>query len=155
MTYPAPARKDEEEEEKPGDSFEGNLVHGHREGKGRYTWSNKCYYAGEYKNHMRHGHGTLTMPDKSKYEGQYSHQGSHKPTLTNLLDTCMLALSATLHPYLHAIGDWSENKMHGEGFYTYANGDMYTGSFQQGLKHGKGSYYFKVALSTCLFIVQI
>lgn len=36
--------------------------------------------------------------------------------------------------------------MHGEGFYTYANGDMYTGSFQQGIKHGKGSYYFKVYL---------
>lgn len=42
------------------------------------------------------------------------------------------------------IGNWSENKMHGEGFYTYANGDVYNGSFQHGVKHGHGSYYFKV-----------
>ena len=54
-----------------------------------------------------------------------------------------------------AIGDWSDNKMHGEGFYTYANGDMYTGSFQHGIKHGKGSYYFKVMSSTsCLATLQ-
>ena len=45
------------------------------------------------------------------------------------------------------VGDWSENKMHGQGFYTYASGDMYTGCFQQGVKHGQGSYYFKVTSS--------
>ena len=67
----------------------------------------------------------------------------------------MLALLAAFHPYLHAIGGWSENKMHGEGLYTYANGDMYTGSFQQGIKHGKGSYYFKVLSNmSWVFIVQ-
>ena len=103
---------------------------------------------------MRHGNGILTMPDKSRYEGWYGHQGIQKPTSTKLLNICMLALLATLHPYLHATGGWSENKMHGEGFYTYANGDMYTGIFQQGTKHGTGSYYFKVALTTSLFLVQ-
>ena len=76
LTYPAPAKKEEEEEEKPGDRFEGSLVHGQRQGKGKYTWSNGCYYTGEYDNHMRHGHGTLIMPDKSKYEGWYCHQCS-------------------------------------------------------------------------------
>ena len=35
--------------------------------------------------------------------------------------------------------------MHGQGLYTYANGDMYTGAFEHGAKHGQGSYYFKVS----------
>ncbi len=36
--------------------------------------------------------------------------------------------------------------MHGQGLYTYVNGDMYTGAFEHGSKHGQGSYYFKVNL---------
>ncbi|KAL3140637.1 hypothetical protein ABBQ32_005204 [Trebouxia sp. C0010 RCD-2024] len=77
LTYPAPAKKDEEEEAKPGDKFEGNLIHGQREGKGKYTWSNGCYYDGDYKNHMRHGNGTLTLPDKGRYEGDWSENKMH------------------------------------------------------------------------------
>lgn len=47
-------------------------------------------------------------------------------------------------------GEWCENKIHGQGFYTYANGDMYTGTFEHGLKNGHGSYYFKVSPVHCL-----
>ena len=35
--------------------------------------------------------------------------------------------------------------MHGDGFYVYDNGDMYTGNFEHGAKHGEGSYYFKAS----------
>ena len=83
LTYPAPTKKDEEEEDKPGDKFEGNLNHGQREGKGKYTWSNGCYYDGEYKNHMRHGNGTLTLPDKGRYEGWCGVQQSFSPSSPN------------------------------------------------------------------------
>lgn len=44
-----------------------------------------------------------------------------------------------------AVGEWSENKMHGQGTYVYASGDIYTGSFVEGNKQGSGSYYFKVS----------
>ena len=144
LTYPAPTKKDEEEEDKPGDKFEGNLNHGQREGKGKYTWSNGCFYDGEYKNHMRHGNGTLTLPDKGRYEGWCGVQQSFKPILTKLLMHTSVPCWLRFIGHCMPIGDWSENKMHGQGFYTYANGDMYTGSFQQGVKHGQGSYYFKV-----------
>ena len=43
-----------------------------------------------------------------------------------------------------AAGEWCENKMHGQGMYTYANSDMYTGAFEHGVKNGEGSYYFEV-----------
>ena len=45
--------------------------------------------------------------------------------------------------------------MHGEGSYTYANGDMYTGSFQQGVKHGSGSYYFKVGSNSMSWVASL
>lgn len=145
LTYPAPAKKEEEEEEKPGDRFEGCIAHGQREGKGKYTWSNGCYYDGDYKNHMRHGHGVLTFPDKGRYEGWSCNQPltiaqpHQAPESTSVAANCFLSCAVLLD-----IGGWSENKMHGEGLYVYANGDMYTGAFQQGIKHGHGSYFFKV-----------
>lgn len=51
----------------------------------------------------------------------------------------MLSIYASL-----ALGDWSDNKMHGQGVYAYASGDIYTGAFENGVKQGSGSYYFKV-----------
>lgn len=40
-------------------------------------------------------------------------------------------------------GEWVENKMHGEGTYTYKKAnDIYSGAWQDGLKHGEGTYEF-------------
>ena len=38
--------------------------------------------------------------------------------------------------------------MTGEGTYTYASGDVYSGAFVDGKKHGQGSYLFKASQST-------
>ena len=37
--------------------------------------------------------------------------------------------------------------MEGEGSYVYSNGDMYSGSWLAGKKHGKGTYITKVTSS--------
>ena len=197
LSYPAPAKKEDDEEEKPGDRFEGSLAHGQREGKGKYVWSSGCYYEGSYKDHMRHGQGVLTFPDKGRYEGQFSqvvpsllavsngataqrHQTLTLATPTaghlDMLASKLMLLSLS-YPHaeglvqalvksrpLHldmlltlykvmAAGDWSENKMHGQGFYIYANGDMYTGTFDHGIKNGQGSYYFKVRPAMITFCI--
>ena len=68
MKYvPPPAGEDEEE--KPADTFEGSMVAGKREGKGKYTCSNGAVYDGSYADNKKHGKGKLSMPDKSVYEG--------------------------------------------------------------------------------------
>ena len=36
------------------------------------------------------------------------------------------------------------DKKTGEGVYKYASGDVYKGSWSNDLKHGQGSYFFKV-----------
>lgn len=40
-------------------------------------------------------------------------------------------------------GEWVDNKMHGEGTYTYKkSGDIYSGSWKDGIKSGDGRYEY-------------
>jgi len=47
------------------------------------------------------------------------------------------------------LGEWKNNKRHGKGVFTFANGDVYTGKFAEGLedddnatlKYGTGDLY--------------
>lgn len=38
-----------------------------------------------------------------------------------------------------------QNERHGNGKATYGNGDVYTGEFKNGVRHGDGKYMFKNA----------
>jgi len=37
-------------------------------------------------------------------------------------------------------GDWKDNKRHGKGTITWADGSKYVGEWKNGWKHGKGTY---------------
>lgn len=39
-------------------------------------------------------------------------------------------------------GEWMDDVRHGQGKYTYINGDTYEGEWSNNLRHGKGSYTF-------------
>ena len=39
---------------------------------------------------------------------------------------------------------WINDLMQGPGKYTYANGDVFTGTFKEGKPHGVGEYRFSV-----------
>ena len=39
-------------------------------------------------------------------------------------------------------GHWKDDQMHGEGFLTKIDGEVYKGSFVDGSKEGYGVYYF-------------
>lgn len=41
------------------------------------------------------------------------------------------------------IGDFQHGRRHGEGVFTYTNGDIYSGKWRHGIKHGKGTYIYK------------
>lgn len=36
-------------------------------------------------------------------------------------------------------GDWCQGKMHGQGTYKYAEGDIYQGEWKEDKRHGKGT----------------
>ena len=37
------------------------------------------------------------------------------------------------------VGEYKDDLFHGQGTYTYANGDQYVGEFKDGLRHGQGT----------------
>ncbi len=40
------------------------------------------------------------------------------------------------------VGEWRDDKMHGNGTRRYTNGDMYVGNFDKGKREGEGRFYF-------------
>ncbi|GAX16396.1 hypothetical protein FisN_10Hh371 [Fistulifera solaris] len=40
------------------------------------------------------------------------------------------------------VGEWRDDKMHGDGTRRYPNGDMYVGNFDEGKREGEGRFYF-------------
>lgn len=43
-------------------------------------------------------------------------------------------------PGSHYEGEYKDGKLHGNGVYTWADGDRYEGEFKEGKKHGRGVY---------------
>lgn len=72
-----------------------------------------------------------TLVEKARYEGNY------KDGMKHGFGT-MKFPTGDLYE-----GEWFENKMHGEGTYTYKkSGDIYSGTFVLDKKHGQGTYEF-------------
>eukprot|EP00775_Hariotina_reticulata_P007519 gene7519-7730_t len=134
MTYqPPPASEDEDE--KPGDTFTGQMHHGQRHGQGKYTWSSGATYEGSYVDNKKQGHGLMTYPDKSKYEGDWAGD--------------VMEGQGTYH---YASGDiytgsFSGGKKHGAGMYCFQAhscqflGVWADGSFVEG-KWNEGTFFF-------------
>ena len=40
------------------------------------------------------------------------------------------------------VGEWKDDKFHGQGTYTFAEGDKYVGEFKDGKKHGQATYTY-------------
>ena len=54
-------------------TYEGEWVSTKKQGQGIETWPNGYIYKGEFKNSVWSGIGTLTFPDGSTYEGEWAH----------------------------------------------------------------------------------
>ena len=78
-------------------TYEGEWVSTKKEGQGVETWPNGYIYKGEFKNSVWSGIGTLTFPDGSTYEGE-----------------------------------WANGFMNGQGTFTWADGKQKTGIWKNG-----------------------
>jgi radial spoke head protein 1 len=87
LSYPkvktAEELEEEEEEEEDdeelvvGDFYEGPMVAGVRQGKGKYTFQRGGYYDGEYVDNKKHGKGVMKFPDGGVYEGDWVEDKMH------------------------------------------------------------------------------
>lgn len=90
------------------------------------------YYEGWWCSGYRNGRGICLYSDKLMYEGNWL---MGRETGRGVL---MTGNRQVLYR-----GDWVDGCFHGNGTYTFPNGDTYKGDWREGKRHGKGEYYMK------------
>merc|ERR1711899_148759 len=92
--------------------YEGEYVADLKEGSGKYTFANGDTYDGQWKAGLRHGLGTYTWKEKNENteEDEYNRYS----------------------------GAWEDGVKQGQGKFTYHNGDVFTGPYVAGNRHGSG-----------------
>mmetsp|Transcript_5875 Transcript_5875/g.9678 ORF Transcript_5875/g.9678 Transcript_5875/m.9678 type:complete len:232 (+) Transcript_5875:51-746(+) len=116
-----------------------------RAGKCRVTYVNGCTFEGTFdEERIKQGYGVYvwmapggeeddSLQEKARYEGDYKDGLKH-------------GVGKMVYPNGDVYeGEWFENKMQGEGTYTYKKTtDIYSGAWVGNKKHGQGTYEFGV-----------
>ena len=108
-----------------GDVFEGLFVAGSIGATGKYTWASGDVYEGAFYEGLPHGNGT-------KYFVVKDEEGN------------VLADAEGKAQYETFTGSFSRGEMGSSGTYTWPNGDVYEGSFMDGVQQGEGKMYYAV-----------
>jgi hypothetical protein len=111
--------------------YEGEYLHGKREGKGKYKYNNGDIYEGDYKNDLKEGKGEYKYNNGDIYIGEYKNglfdgKGKYEYADGDIYE-----------------GDYKEDLRDGEGIYIYNNWNKYEGQWLKGLKHGKGTFSYE------------
>jgi len=114
-----------------GDVYEGDLVNGVLNGKGKYIWKNGEVYEGDYLNGKRTGRGKYIYANGEVYEGDW-----------------LNGRRTGRGKYIYANGevyegDFVNGELNGRGKYIWPNGDVYEGDYLNGKRNGKGKYIWK------------
>ena len=111
-----------------GDVFDGQMLEGKRNGKGKMVWASGQTYDGDWRDDIATGEGSLVFVNGDRYQGQVRNgipQGRGKKQFGNG-DTYD--------------GNFENGIADGEGVHTQRDGSRYTGQFKAGIKHGRGKY---------------
>ena len=112
-----------------GDELIGTFSNGCIEGQGEVRFANKDLYQGEFLRGVKHGQGTYTYRlGIILYLVPW--------TTTSILVGDMYSVCSNGDIYS---GEWREGVMQGQGDFCSQNGGYsYSGSFENGLRHGSG-----------------
>lgn len=111
-----------------GDVFDGQMLDGRRNGKGRMVWASGQSYDGDWRDDVAVGEGALAHVNGDRYQGQVrdgTPEGRGRKQFANG-DTYE-------GQFVNGIAD-------GEGVHTQKDGSRYTGQFKAGIKSGRGKY---------------
>ena len=112
------------------DKYEGEIIDGKKEGKGKFTYKNGCVYEGFFKNNKKEGKGIFYYTNGDRYKGQFEkgfYQGDG---------------IFYFHNGDRYEGKFDKNKYSGFGKYFYHNGDTFEGHWENDKKNGKGTYIY-------------
>ena len=105
-------------------TYDGDVVAGKPEGRGKYTWADGAVYDGEWKDDKHDGRGKYTWASGSVYDGEWKvgkKEGRGKYTCA----------SGGVYD-----GEWKDDKHEGRGMKIYADGDVYDGEWKDGKQQG-------------------
>jgi len=114
-----------------GDTYQGTMKAGLREGSGTYTFANgNASYVGGYKENKKSGKGKFTYPDGATYEGDWEGDLRH---------------GQGTYTYVNGDyyeGEWKDGKKNGSGVYSCkSKGIFLRGEFADGV-YTKGELRF-------------
>eukprot|EP00445_Apocalathium_hangoei_P068132 CAMPEP_0204142022 /NCGR_PEP_ID=MMETSP0361-20130328/19775_1 /ASSEMBLY_ACC=CAM_ASM_000343 /TAXON_ID=268821 /ORGANISM="Scrippsiella Hangoei, Strain SHTV-5" /LENGTH=389 /DNA_ID=CAMNT_0051095843 /DNA_START=56 /DNA_END=1225 /DNA_ORIENTATION=+ len=135
--------------EADGSTFDGRWEEGEKHGHGVYFHADGSCYQGNWLHNVKCGNGTERWPDGAKYEGQYVNGCKHGRGI--FTDGPVQYMGEFLEDKMHGqgsylfrdrrkyFGGWVDGKMSGEGRMEWPSGAVYEGSYESGLRSGEGS----------------
>ncbi len=155
---------------KSGAEYRGSFRNGKIDGKGTVRYPDGAYYVGQWRNNRKHGEGRLVRPSGKTESGRWAdgkriatgvastaNAPSIRPakptspaanTSANGIRNCNTLFCAdgfgryTYRDGTVYEGDFEEGKPVGEGTVRYTNGDVYTGGWDESAPDGNGAYVF-------------
>lgn len=133
-----------------GAQYDGDMVNGIIEGKGRMLWPNGDRYTGAFKNGQFQGHGRLEFAGGAVYAGEFTNGAitgsgtlhyANGDRYTGKLNygrahgRGVLETRGGLYE-----GEFRNDRYHGMGKLADKGGNIYTGAFEDGHFHGRGVY---------------
>jgi hypothetical protein len=118
-----------------GDVFEGEFLHGMKQGMGKYTYNSGDVYEGDFSNSKMHGKGTFSYKNNgSEYTGEFKNGAPHgmglvfniKIAIFNFICVTVNIRSLKTKNYTYA-GSWQNGMIHGDGSQIFSNGNMFNG----------------------------
>jgi hypothetical protein len=132
-----------------GDSFEGSLVKGQRQGEGQFIWASGQRYAGTWEQDQPRGQGQMQFTNGNRYQGRIEDglpqgQGVMKYASGDEFTGQLQRGSPNGRGvYVWAAGqrfegEWLQGVAQGPGTLKFANGDVFEGPVRDGVPDGPG-----------------
>ena len=150
-----------------GDKYVGKWKDDEYSGQGTFTFADGTKEFGEFKDGKLNGYAVQYSSDGSILkegiwkddEFQYAQNNpssNSDGTSSSTLPSCPSDTSVRWHNCFGAytfdsdsdwagdkyVGEWRDDKRHGQGTYTFANGDKYVGEYKDSKQNGQGTYTF-------------
>lgn len=135
-------------------TYSGSFSKQKRSGHGVFTWNDGSEYIGSWSNDQITGEGYYTLPDGTILSGNFQKGLLSSGTITYAVENGTAVRTITSGKAQPSVkvtyndGTIIEGKTKNTDFVgivniSYANGDHYTGTIQNGLKQGKGTYIWQ------------
>ena len=118
-----------------GDRYVGEYMDDQFHGQGTYTYADGEKYVGEFRDHQKNGWGTATWLNGEKYVGEWKDGDFHGHGTYTWPDGSLV------------VGEWKNHNINGQateifGKNTEWAGDRYIGEFRDDQFHGQGTYTY-------------